>query len=68
MAGKLSAADQQTIALQRRANEILIEMYSTPGLLDRLQQGYEASERGEVVSLDEFEREIDRLDQADTAS
>jgi hypothetical protein len=66
MSGELSAEAREAIVLQQRANEILIEMYSTPGLLVRLQQGYEASERGEVVSLEEFEREIDRLDEAQT--
>ena len=67
MSGELSAEAQRAIALQRRASEIVVEMYSTPGLLDRLQRGYEASERGEVFALDEFEREIDRLDKAQSA-
>jgi len=58
---------QETIRLEERAHAIRMAMYRTPGLLDRLRAGYEASERGDVVTLEEVERELDRLDEEDAA-
>lgn len=58
----LSPEVERQIKMEERAHEIRMAMYRTPGLLGRLQEGHEASERGDVVPLDEVERELDRLD------
>ncbi len=62
MSGELSAEAWHQIALEERAHQLRLAMYRTPGFLERLSEGYEAAERGDVVSLDEVEREIARLD------
>jgi hypothetical protein len=67
MSGELSAEAERAIELEERAHRIRLAMFRTPGLVERLQEGYEASERGEVVSLEEVDRELDRLDAEEAA-
>lgn len=49
---------ERGIALEQRAHELRLMMYRTPGLLGRLDDGYAAAERGEVVTLAEVDRRL----------
>jgi hypothetical protein len=53
---------EQAIQLEERAHRLRLVMFRTPGLLDRLQAGYEASERGEVLGLLDLDHELAKLD------
>lgn len=62
MTGEPSEEARRAITLEERAHQIRLAMYRTPGLLERLQEGYEASERGEVMTLEELDQELAKLD------
>ncbi len=53
---------ERAIELEERAHRLRLAMLRTPGLLDRLQVGREAAERGEVVTLEELDRELAAMD------
>ncbi len=53
---------ERPIELEERAHRLRLTMRRTPGLLDRLQAGREAAERGEVVTLEELDRALAAMD------
>jgi len=55
MPTQTNSESERVVALDVRATELRKMMYRTPGLLERLDAGREAAERGEWVTL----REID---------
>ena len=62
MSGDLSPDAERAIWLEERAHRLRLAMLRTPGLLERLRDGREAAERGEVVTLEELDRELVELD------
>ena len=62
MSGDLSPEAERAIRLEERAHQLRLAMLRTPGLLERLEEGRAAAERGEVVTLEELDRELADLD------
>jgi hypothetical protein len=58
----VSPEARQIIEREERAHRIRMDLLSRPGLLERLQAGREACERGEVMTLEQLETELDKLD------
>ena len=54
----VSPEAERQMQLEQRAHNIRMAMYRTPGLLERLDAGYEASERGDSVPIEELDREL----------
>lgn len=62
MKAELSAEAKRVIELEERTHGIRMDILWRPGLLERLREGRAAIERGEGMTLEEFERELARLD------
>ncbi len=62
MSAGLSPDAERAIQLEERAHRLRLAMLRTPGLLERLEEGRQAAERGEVVTLDELDRELAETD------
>jgi hypothetical protein len=62
MKTELSPEARLIIEREERAHRIRMDILSRPGLLERLRAGREACERGEVMTLEQLQRELDKLD------
>jgi hypothetical protein len=62
MKAEVSPEARRVIEREERAHRIRMDILSRPGLLERLRAGREACERGEVMTLEELQRELDKPD------
>jgi len=58
----VSLEAQRLIEREERAHRIRMDILSRPGLLERLQAGREACERGKGLALEQLDDELAKLD------
>lgn len=58
MTAHTNSESERAIALDDRETQLRKMMYSTPGLLERLDAGRDAAERGEWVTLREVDERL----------
>lgn len=58
MSMQFRSESDRAVALDERATQLRKMMYQTPGLLERLADGREEGDRGDLVTLREIDRRL----------